>query len=64
MTSSTICSAARVDHEAELISRAGLKDIGRVVEHYGVRIVRRASAGSCASFLVIAAERRFRRLRT
>jgi hypothetical protein len=26
----------RVDHEAELISRAGLKDIGRSVEHYGI----------------------------
>jgi len=25
-----------VDHEAELISRAGLKDVCRVVEHYGL----------------------------
>jgi hypothetical protein len=24
-----------VDHESELISRAGLRDISRVVEHYG-----------------------------
>ena len=26
-----------VDHEAELTSRAGLKDVGREMEHYGVR---------------------------
>jgi hypothetical protein len=25
-----------VDHKAELISRAGLSDVGRVVEHYGI----------------------------
>jgi hypothetical protein len=25
-----------VDHESELVSRVGLKDVGRVLEHYGM----------------------------
>ena len=35
-TPSAICSG-RIDHEAELLSWAGSKHVGRVVEHYGRR---------------------------
>ena len=51
-----------VDHESEPISRAGLRDVSRVVEHYALHragrasgrhrmTVSRSAAGQCTAFI-------------